>query len=80
MEVYDYIKVKETGQTGKVIMLVGAPTREVYVELYPGVAQNRDYVYFTMWDEEAERVQIRPLNLYSLDELETAVGLNLPRL
>jgi len=68
MEVYDYVKIKETGELGTIIILVGAPTREVYVELHDGAGAN--YVYFTMWDENAERVQIRTLNLYSIDELE----------
>ena len=78
MEVYDYVKIKETGELGTIIILVGAPTREVYVELHDGAGAN--YVYFTMWDENTERVQIRTLNLFTLDELEKPVGYNLPNL
>ena len=68
MEVYDHVKVKETGELGTVIILVGAPSREAYVELHSGAGAN--YIYFEMWDECAERVQLRTLNLFSLNELE----------
>lgn len=68
MEVFDLVKVKETGQLGKIVILVGAPAREAYVDLYPGAGAN--YVYFTMWEEEVGTVQVRAINLFSLDELE----------
>lgn len=68
MKVFNLVKVKETGQLGKIIILVGAPPREAYVELYPGAGA--DYVYFTMWEEGIDGVELRTLNHFLLDELE----------
>ena len=68
MKVFDKIKIKETGEIGKVIILIGFPYRELYAEMYPGAGAN--FEYFTMWDEEEQRTDIRALNRYTIDEVE----------
>jgi len=67
INVYDYIKTKEYDTVGKVILLIGYPYRELYADMFPGA--DSGYEYITMYDEEEERVELRALNKYSIDDV-----------
>jgi len=68
LKVFDRIRVKKTCQTGKIVILIGLPPRELYADMTPGA--DSGYEYFIMWNEETQEIGLRALNRYKIDEIE----------
>jgi len=68
LKVFDEVEIVSTGQRGKIIILIGCPPREAYLDVYPGA--DAGYEYMTMWDEIHEQVEVRALNKYPIKDLK----------